>query len=299
MAEALAIIFAYAEGAGAILGAIKTGSELLGGFSKPPDTQSKKILEEIARLEVKIIDVIHTAFLNEHIIQIANATHSWNDAWPQIINAGITYENIGDNGILHSVEEDMSGQRDDVGDALIYFQTNPLPTTPGMLDIVLGGYTLKLSMDTVNKAFTWVRRLHKGITAPPDGMKELAALLEAGQDNVDAWVKKYQERRTSQLGHRLKRELAGDEIRIPRVWDFNYFVTSDLGGDSIIPTFEQNTMIGTIPNRTKSPPDHEVNALIAGFVRSAWMNSEKGLESVDAVYRQWNGIKGKVTELIT
>jgi hypothetical protein len=59
---------------------------MVGGFTKPKDVLLKKVLEDIARAEANIIDAIHTAFVNEHIIQIADATFFWNDAWLEIIN---------------------------------------------------------------------------------------------------------------------------------------------------------------------------------------------------------------------
>lgn len=63
----------------------------------------------------------------------------------------------------------MPIKRDNISRALAHFHQagEKLPPTPGMLKILLGSYSLYLSMETVWTTFTWVRNLHGGNPTPP------------------------------------------------------------------------------------------------------------------------------------
>ena len=196
----------------------------------------------------------------------------------------------------------MPIKRDNVSRALAHFHQagETLPPTAGMLRTLLGSYSLYLSMETVWTTFTWVRNLQGGNPTPPNELLNHTAVLSLGRETIEAWLAGYLRFRRSQITTKVERSRANDETHSPAVWDYEYLVEQDLGGDPIIDKLQLGggSSLASFFTRTELPAPTESEPKIMASLRRIWEESENGGKAVEVVFGNWNGVKTQVDLLL-
>jgi hypothetical protein len=101
-----------------------------------------------------------------------------------LLEVGFTPQSVGvkgSPGSLKGFEEEIPGRIQALGNALEYFQRNPIRSTEDMLDIILAAQSLFFFMRACQQAIFWIRAVAEGsVEADNSALADLSGPLKYG-----------------------------------------------------------------------------------------------------------------------